>query len=205
MESRNIMYYDVPVTVFENGTIIINGVVRKQTLTLDGYLRVSLKVNNKWTTAAVHRLVALAFVYNSNPDVNTEVNHIDYNRTNNHYTNLEWISHIDNVRYSIHNFKHRYGSSNPNYGNDKLSKFYKEHPEISKQKQGRVGGTNGKAVKINLYYNGSLVKKFDYIGQCSEYLVDIGVFQCTVISGKGIIYRSRKSKQPYKGYTFVSE
>lgn len=203
MESREIMYYDVPVTVYEDGTIIIDGIIRKQTMTLDGYLRVSLKVNNRWTTAAVHRLVALAFIPNDNPNINVEVNHIDYDRTNNHYTNLEWTSHINNIKHSKDHYKHRYGSLNPNFGNHKLSKFYKEHPDISKQKQGRSGGANGKAVKINLYHNDKLVKTFDYIGECSEYLVEIGVFNCTVLSGKGIIYRSRKSKTPYKGYKFV--
>lgn len=50
----------------------------------------------------VHRLVADAFI--PNPDNLSEVNHIDGNGFNNCVTNLEWISHKDNMwhaRYVI--------------------------------------------------------------------------------------------------------
>lgn len=32
-----------------------------------------------------------------------EVNHKDFNRKNNNYDNLEWITHKENVRYSVNN------------------------------------------------------------------------------------------------------
>ena len=40
----------------------------------------------------IHRLVAKAFVHNPRPDIFTVVDHIDHSRTNNHYTNLRWVS-----------------------------------------------------------------------------------------------------------------
>lgn len=46
----------------------------------------------------IHRLVACCFV--SNPNNYTEVNHIDKDKRNNHYLNLEWCSRKYNVRYS---------------------------------------------------------------------------------------------------------
>lgn len=46
----------------------------------------------------IHRLVALAFVPNEN-DL-PQVNHIDGDRTNNRYDNLEWVSCSDNHKHS---------------------------------------------------------------------------------------------------------
>ena len=63
----------------------------------NGYLYVSLKGNeNKYCT--VHRLVAKVFVPNPN---NFEfVNHIDENKSNNIYTNLEWCTKAYNNHYN---------------------------------------------------------------------------------------------------------
>ena len=41
---------------------------------------------------AVHRLVAKAFVPNPRPDLFDQVDHIDQNKTNNHFTNLRWVT-----------------------------------------------------------------------------------------------------------------
>lgn len=63
----------------------------------DGYL---IYNNNR-----IHRLVAQAFI--PNPDNLSEVNHIDYNRSNNMVNNLEWVSHQQNCAHSsIHYGKH---------------------------------------------------------------------------------------------------
>jgi hypothetical protein len=45
-------------------------------------------------TIKAHRLVALAFL--PNPDNLPEVNHKDLDKLNNHVSNLEWVSHLDN-------------------------------------------------------------------------------------------------------------
>jgi hypothetical protein len=60
----------------------------------DGYLRFG--VNGK--TFGVHRLVAELFI--SDEDLSLEVNHKDFDRSNNYVENLEWVTHTENVRYS---------------------------------------------------------------------------------------------------------
>ena len=48
----------------------------------------------------VHRLVALRYCINPKPEEYHEVNHIDGNKTNNHYTNIEWCSRAQNIQHA---------------------------------------------------------------------------------------------------------
>ena len=70
----------------------------KQQLTKKGYKRVPLTKENKPKQFMVHRLVYEAF--KGKIKNNYEINHKDLDRTNNDITNLEEITHTNNVRYS---------------------------------------------------------------------------------------------------------
>lgn len=60
-----------------------------------GYLRVDLyDGTGKNHHRKVHRLVAIAFV--GNPFNKPQINHIDGNKQNNSYTNLEWVTDREN-------------------------------------------------------------------------------------------------------------
>lgn len=156
--------------------------------------------NGVWTTAGVHRIVATAFCENSNNY--PEVNHIDFNRKNNVATNLEWVTHKQNVQYSHEHYRH-FGENNSNYGNTKLSKYYSEHPEIALQKQSRKGLQNGRCRKISMYYQGDFVKSFEYISLCCQWLIDHNVAHTKNIeSVRGRIDSSIRNNKAYKGYTF---
>lgn len=65
----------------------------------NGYLQTILKgPDGVLKNYKVHRLVALLFV--DNPLDKPEVNHRDGNKLNNHYTNLEWVTHAENIKHS---------------------------------------------------------------------------------------------------------
>lgn len=54
-------------------------------------------------SSSAHRLVALHFVSNPNPIEYIQVNHIDGNKTNNYYKNLEWVSRKLNMEHASQN------------------------------------------------------------------------------------------------------
>ena len=64
-----------------------------------GYLAVGLSNGNGSKRKYVHRLVAEAFISNSENKPN--VNHIDGNKKNNTSDNLEWVTQQENINHSI--------------------------------------------------------------------------------------------------------
>ena len=91
-----------------------NGKKLKQTLNKDGYLEVELtgkglnKNGNRIRyKVKVHTMVAKSFIPLPDNVNRYEVNHKDFDRTNNFVSNLEWLTHYDNVKYSIINGRHK--------------------------------------------------------------------------------------------------
>ena len=63
-----------------------------------GYSGVTLHKDGCAKFVNIHRIVAEAFV--PNPLEKEEVNHKDENPSNNHASNLEWVTHKENINYS---------------------------------------------------------------------------------------------------------
>lgn len=80
------------------GKIIGKRGLLKQRLNRDGYWEVTIGLNSLRSAERTHRIVAKLFV--DNPMNFPEVNHIDFDRKNCRADNLEWTTHIENVRYS---------------------------------------------------------------------------------------------------------
>lgn len=94
--------------------------------TLNGHIRV--KLTHDGPTESVARLVAETYI--SNPEGKSDIRHIDGNKSNNHISNLEWVSHSDTQKDS-------YGNGVNAPGHDKLPKKIRiietkeEFPSIS--------------------------------------------------------------------------
>ena len=62
-----------------------------------GYLRLSL---GNTDNVYIHKLVCESF-YGPKPELDSQVNHIDCNRQNNHVLNLQWCSPSENIRWGV--------------------------------------------------------------------------------------------------------
>ena len=89
-----------------------------------GYLRVMIDGKNIF----VHRLVAEKYV--PNPENKPQVNHIDGNKLNNNYKNLEWVTNQENRNHAIKNGLHTMGDkcSWSKLNSDKV-KFIRKHKD----------------------------------------------------------------------------
>lgn len=95
---------DMLVSSKGNGTRLMKGRILKPASNSRGYLTVAVKVNDKFITKTVHRLVAQTFI--PNPDNLPQVNHKDCNRKNNNVDNLEFCTASYNAKY-----REKYGIS----------------------------------------------------------------------------------------------
>lgn len=202
---RQINYNGAIVSVTETGDVFWNGKQRRINYNKDGYSVCSIKTDKGWRSVRVARLVAIAYI--PNPNNLPEVNHKDYDRANSNVENLEWISRIDNVRYSKCNMPDYHGKNNPNFGNNKLSIKYQNDKSLSKEKQSRPKLQNGRCRRIKLCYDGNVIKQFDYIEECCDYLIKNSFTDCkTHVAVRSKIDSSIKNNRPYKKHlTFIKE
>lgn len=78
--------------------------ILKQRLNKSGYMQVSVKPNGrqgKSKTFRIHRVLAVAWI--PNPNDLPQVNHKDGIKTNNTISNLEWVTHQQNIRHAFDN------------------------------------------------------------------------------------------------------
>ena len=101
-----------------------------------GYLKVFLWKYGKRRNIYVHRLVANAFMPNSDKTKN-EINHIDECKQNNKVSNLEWCDRSYNNAYN----GLRQRQPHPNYRRNAIKSLY--NPELSINENIKVFKENG--------------------------------------------------------------
>lgn len=75
----------------------ISGRVLKTHISKLGYEQTNVTYLGVRKFIAIHRLVAKAFI--DNPHDKPEVNHVDEGKSNNHVTNLEWVTRKENLNH----------------------------------------------------------------------------------------------------------
>ena len=175
--------------------------IMNKRISTDGYYIAKFNINHHSTSIAIHRLVAIHFI--PNPDNFPEVNHKDCNRKNNIVDNLEWCTHIDNIRYSKEkgHYKGRCGKDNPNYGSTVLKERFANNPELAKTLS-RKGKQNGRCVPIKAIKDNQELT-FDYIGEAAQYFIDNYITKSTIDSIRKRITSSIKNNKSYLGYNFL--
>lgn len=131
--------------------------IMKQNLKRNGYYQIRLKRNGIVKDCSVHRLVAEAFI--ENPNNYSCVNHIDENKANNYYKNLEWCSVLYNNTYGTRISRVSKALNKKVYQYDmnwKLIKIYDSCKEASKKNNISAGNIsqccNGDYKQAGNYY-----------------------------------------------------
>lgn len=97
--------------------------ILKQRLNQDGYFVVTLGTDKNRRVKFVHRIVGMVWIDGYQPGY--EINHIDKNRTNNKVSNLEWMSHAENIAYSYDNIS-KAGQIRWSHENNPTSRYTEE-------------------------------------------------------------------------------
>lgn len=86
--------------IYKNGRSRLHkGKILGQWIDRCGYAYTVISKDGKDIKPKVHRLVALRFIPNLDPQHKIEVNHIDENKTNNCVENLEWVTSKENCNH----------------------------------------------------------------------------------------------------------
>lgn len=144
------------------------------------YIAMRFYINKKWITLRPHRLVAIYFV--ENPNNYKVVNHIDMDKHNNYYKNLEWCTQKHNQNEAM---KHK----------PQMIKGIKKYNRYEKTK--RIVQLDKEGNYLAIYPNAEIAGKIT--GICSRNILQ--VVNKTPFNSKGAI---RKSAGGYK-WAFESE
>jgi hypothetical protein len=101
MEIKDISEFLGEYVITETGLVISvkKDLVMRSRIDKYGYEIITLHKNGKAFTRKVHRLVAIAFI--DNPENKPIVNHLDGNKLNNNYRNLEWTTVSENSKHAM--------------------------------------------------------------------------------------------------------
>lgn len=115
-----------------------------------GYLHIQLHKDNKNFTYRVHRLVAEAFIPNS--DNKPCIDHINTIRTDNRVENLRWVTHIENMNNPLTLEKHIKNSSYKRRNNNTNRDTHYKKPIIQFTLDGELVRVWNSVAEAEKYY-----------------------------------------------------
>lgn len=117
MRSKEIEIYGIVYTVFENGDVYNKDklLTQRPDNSGDGYACFTAGKKGNRRRVRTHTIVGKLFV--ENPNNYPELDHLDNNRMNPSASNLEWVTHQENVKRA-----HERGSYNGRYIGEKNPK-----------------------------------------------------------------------------------
>lgn len=149
--------------VYEDGSIFNKRLNRPilQQLNSDGYKCVTLRLGvNKRKTFRVHRIVAELFLRGCEKKF---VNHKDGVKVNNHYSNLEWMTHSENIKHA--------------WDNGLIKNTKERAKKIREANLGRVGKLNGKSRPVQCINTGEVFESINLAAK--HYNIDFaGISKC---------------------------
>lgn len=191
MKFRNYDKYEV----YDDGRIYsywTNKFLKPNTLQ-SGYQQVNLYDNEgKRKMYYLHRVVYEAITGKPIPE-GYEINHKDECKTSNIITNLELVSHKENINYGSRNERAGKAISKSNTNNTKLSKALTNNPKRSKAM------TNNPKIskQVGAFKDGKLVMSFPSTAECGRQ-----GFNQQNVSACCRKCHNRLGNNVYKGYTW---
>lgn len=134
----------------------------------NGYLVVQLSRYGKARIFKIHRLVAFSFpdlIPNDDPVHKTQINHIDENKENNHYSNLEWTTPKENTNHGTRNER----------ASKSISKRMKGRPVTEERRQILKEASMKKRIKVVCLETGRV---FNSLKEASEWCGKGHVIDC---------------------------
>lgn len=164
--------------VYEDGRLFSKYCNRflKGDLTKHGYISYTLSINKESVCIKAHRLVAMLFL--DNPNNYPIVNHIDGNKLNNHYSNLEWCSYYHNNKHARDMGLNNISKSNSDrWKDDEFRKRASKNISKGIILSGCSKGRNNPKFRYSILHNGKEISRQELCKICNKALstVDAGI------------------------------